>query len=61
MFEKRGVVGMRVEEFEHLEVYKHALVLQQEIFDLTFSFPEDEKFLTKKWENASVLEACWEK
>lgn len=35
---------MKVDDFEDLEVYKLGLKLQQNIFDLTFSFPKDEKY-----------------
>lgn len=38
---------MKVEDFEDLDVYKNAIRLQQEIFELSFSFPEDEKFVLR--------------
>lgn len=37
-------MGDRIESFEELEVYQLALELQQEIFELTKSFPKEETY-----------------
>jgi len=37
-------MGNRIESFEDLEVYQLALELQQEIFELTKTFPQEERF-----------------
>lgn len=35
---------MKIESFEDLDVYQHALRLQQNIFEITKSFPVEEKY-----------------
>ena len=37
-------MGNRIESFEDLDVYKLSLELQQEIFELTKSFPKEETY-----------------
>ncbi len=37
-------MGSRIESFEDLEVYQLALELQQDIFQLSKSFPKDETY-----------------
>ena len=37
-------MGSRIESFEDLEVYRLALELQQEIFELTKTFPSEERY-----------------
>ena len=37
-------MGSRIESFEDLEVYRLALELQQEIFELTKMFPREERY-----------------
>lgn len=37
-------MGSRIESFEDLDVYKLALELQQDVFELTKMFPEEETY-----------------
>lgn len=37
-------MGSRIESFEDLDVYKLALELQQEVFELTKTFPKEETY-----------------
>ena len=47
-------MAKRIERFRDLEVYKKAFALQQEIFELTKSFPKEELYsLTDQMRRAS--------